>query len=419
VRMLFRSRGFRLLMFGQTLSALGDRALIIAFGVWAKELTGSNAAAGVAFFFVAFPYLFAPAAGVVIDRFPRRNVYIVANLVMAAVLFACLLVDDAGDVWLLYAVTFCYGVSGIVIGPTQSTIISSIVDDADLPSANGLMQTITGGVRMLAPLVGAGLFTVIGGRAVAMIDAATFVVAALCVWGIRLPAGGRRAREPGAFRRETIDGLRHVFGAPTLRRVVVALGAALLVMGFSQTLIFSIVDEGLHRSPAFVGVLVSVQGAGTIAAGLLSGALTRRLGDVNVVVTGILSIGVAALLYLFPNVFVVAAGALWFGAATCWTTAGLITTVQLRTPEELKGRALATSMGAVSLPQTVSIALGAGLSLLVDYRVLLGAMAVVTAGAAAWLRWRSADDQLGRRRSRETEPEPATPSVPDPQTRTG
>ncbi|MEU6073931.1 MFS transporter [Micromonospora sp. NPDC047074] len=404
MRVLLRNRSFQLLIFGQTLSALGDRALIIAFGIWAKELTGSNAAAGVAFFFVALPYLFAPLAGVLIDRFSRRGVFIVANLVMAAVLFVCLLVNDAGDIWVLYAVTFCYGVSGIIIGPTQSTIISSTVDERDLPDANGLMQTITGGVRLLAPLVGAALFTVLGGKAVAVIDAVTFVVAALCVWRIRFPDSARPAREPAAFRQEMLAGLRHVFGVPILRRVVIALGATLLVMGFSQTLIFSIVDDGLHRSTAFIAVLVSVQGAGTIAAGLGSGALTRRFGDVNVVTIGIGSIAGAALLYLSSNVFVVAAGALWFGAAACWTTAGLITAVQLRTPEELKGRALATSMGAVSLPQTVSIALGAGLSLLVDYRILLGAMAVVTVGSAAWLAWYSTGDQLGKRPARATVP---------------
>lgn len=396
MRVLLHNRSFQLLIFGQTLSSLGDRALIVAFGIWAKELTGSNAAAGVAFFFVAFPYLFAPLAGVLIDRFSRRAVFIVANLVMAAVMFASLLVRDAGQIWLLYAVILCYGVSGIVISPTQSTIISSAVDKAELAGANGLMQTVTGGVRLLAPLLGAALFTVLGGHAVAMVDAATFVVAALCVWRIRLPLTAPAAREPTAFRQEMMAGLRHVFGIPVLRRVVIALGVTLLVMGFSQTLNFSIVDHGLHRSAAFVGVLVSVQGAGTIAGGLASGALTRRLGDVNVVMLGIGSITVAALLYLFPNVFAVAAGALWFGAATAWTTAGLITTVQLRTPEELKGRALATSMGAVSLPQTVSIALGAGLSLLVDYRILLGAMAVVTATSAVWLARYSTGDQLGK-----------------------
>ncbi len=403
MRVLLRNRSFQLLIFGQTLSSLGDRALIIAFGVWVKELTGSSAAAGGAFFFVTFPYLLAPFTGVIIDRFSRRRVFIIASLAMACVLFLSLLVSNSGQIWLLYAVTLSYGFSGIIINPTQSALVASIVDDSDLPDANGLLQTASGGVRLLAPLIGAALFTLLGGHAIAMIDAATFVIAALCVWRIRVPGGNHRVKESPvkespASRQEMLAGLRHVFGAPTLRRVVIALGTALLVMGFSQTLIFSIVDDGLHRPPAFIGVLSSVQGAGTIAAGLAAGALTRRLGDVRQVMIGIGCVTLAALLYLAPNVVTAAAGALWFGAGICWTTAGLITTVQRRTPAELQGRALATAMGVVSMPQTVSIALGAGLSLVADYRFLLVLMATITAGCAAWLAWYSAEDQPGGHR---------------------
>ncbi len=389
MRALLHNRGFRLLIVGQTLSSLGDTALIIAFGVWVKELTGSSAAAGVAFFFVAFPHLLAPFAGVLVDRFPRRQVYIVANLAMASVLFLTLLVNGADQVWLLYAVILAYGFSAIIINPTQLTLVASVVDDSELSDANGLQQSVNGGVRLLAPLLGAGLFTLVGGHVIAMIDAATFVVAALCIWRVRIATDGRSAGRTSGMRSELLAGLRHVFTAPALRGVVLALGAALLVMGFSQTLVFAIVDDGLHRAPAFVGVLSSVQGAGTIGAGLLAGAVGRRLGDVRVVTIGIAAITVAALLYLVPTIPTVALGALCFGAAVAWTTAGLITTVQRRTPKELHGRALAAAMGAVSMPQTVSIALGAGLALVADYRVMLVLMVAVTAGCATWLAWSS------------------------------
>ncbi|GAA2083073.1 MFS transporter [Actinomadura alba] len=385
MKVLLRNRGFLLLFFGQALSTLGDRALIIAFGIWVKELTGSNAAAGGAFFFVAFPYLFAPFAGVIIDRFPRRLVFIVANVTMAFTLLLTLLVHNSDQVWLLYAVTFCYGVSGIIITPTQAALITSIVDDSELPDANGLLQTVSDGVKLLAPLIGAALFTLVGGHTIAMLDAVTFLAAALCVWRIRTPDEERRVEKSVSLRDEMLAGLRHVFGTPALRNVVIALGTALLVTGFTQTLIFSIVDDGLHRAAAFIGVLSSLQGAGAIAAGLAAGRLSRRVGDVREVMIGIAFIAVSAVLYLAPNVFVVAAGAVVFGAGICWTTVGMITVVQRRSPAEIQGRALTAAMGLVSTPQTISIALGAGLSLVVDYRVMLVLIAVVTGGCAIWL----------------------------------
>jgi MFS family permease len=409
VKVLLRNRAFLLLITGQALSTMGDRALIIAFGIWVKELTGSNAAAGGAFFFVAFPYLFAPFVGVIIDRFSRRRVFIVANLVMAFVLFLSLLVRDAGQIWLLYAIILCYGISGIIINPTQSALVTSIVDDSDLPDANGMLQTVADGVKLLAPLLGAGLFTLVGGHVIAMLDAATFLAAALCVWAIRVPAKKARPRatataaEPErapsvekateSLRDEVLAGLRHVFGTPALRDMVIALGAALLVTGFTQTLFFAVVDDGLHRSTAFIGVLSSVQGAGAIAAGLSAGAATRRVGDLRVVMLGIVGIALSAVLLLGPYVATAVAGALVFGAGICWTTVGMITAVQRRTPADLQGRALTATMGMVSTPQTVSIALGAGLSLVVDYRLLLVVIAVFTAACALWLARRIAAER--------------------------
>ncbi|HEU5155696.1 MAG TPA: MFS transporter [Streptosporangiaceae bacterium] len=394
MKVLLRNRDFRLLLFGQTLSTFGDRALILAFGIWVKELTDSDAAAGGAFAFVAFPFLFAPFAGVIIDRFRRRLIFIITNLLMAGVLLLSLLVHSASQVWLLYGIILCYGFSAVIITATQSALITSIVGRSDLPDANGLLQTSSDGVKLLAPLLGAALFTLLGGHGVALLDAASFLVAALCVWRIQAPNDKRHVVGALALRAEMLDGLRHVFGTPTLRRVALALGAANLVTGFSQILVFSIVDDGLHRSAAFVGVLVSMQGAGAVGAGLMAGRLTRRLGDTGLAVIGIAGCCVAAVLYLAPYVATVGVAALLFGAGICWMTVGMITAVQRRTPAELQGRSVSAMIAAVSTPQTVSIVLGAGLSLLVDYRLMLVTMAAVTACCAVWLTRHSAQDRL-------------------------
>lgn len=394
MKVLLRNRGFQLLIFGQTLSTLGDRALILAFGIWVKELTGSDAAAGGAFAFVAFPFLFAPFAGVIIDRFRRRLIFIFTNVVMACVLLLSLLVHSAGQVWLLYAIILCYGTSAVIITATQSALITSIVDRSDLPDANGLLQTSSDGVKLLAPLLGAALFTLLGGHFIAMLDAASFLVAALCVWRIKAPRDKRHVVGAFAMRAEMLEGLRHVFGTPALRRIALALGAANLVTGFSQILIFSIVDSGLHRSAAFIGVLISMQGAGAVGAGLVAGRAIRRLGDTGIVVIGTACCCLAGVLYLAPYVATVGVGALLFGAGICWMTVGMITAVQHRTPAELQGRSVSAMIAAVSTPQTVSIVLGAGLSLLVDYRIMLVMMVVVTGGCAVWLSRYSAQDRL-------------------------
>ena len=76
------------LLIGQTLSAFGDYAMFLALAVWVKALTGSNAKAGLAILPFVLPSLVGPALGVFVDRFPRRRIMIVTDLV-AAVALCC------------------------------------------------------------------------------------------------------------------------------------------------------------------------------------------------------------------------------------------------------------------------------------------------------------------------------------------
>jgi len=64
MRTLLGDRNYRLLLLGQVTSAFGDYAMFLALGVWAKDLTGSNAAAGLAVLPFAIPSLFGPVLGV-------------------------------------------------------------------------------------------------------------------------------------------------------------------------------------------------------------------------------------------------------------------------------------------------------------------------------------------------------------------
>jgi Na+/melibiose symporter-like transporter len=114
MRALLADRDARLLLVGQGLSLFGDRAMYLVLGIWMKTLTGSNAQAGLVFFVLAVPGLIAPAFGLVVDRVRKRPLMIAADLVVALVLGALLLVHDRGDVWIIYAVTFVYGASGFL-----------------------------------------------------------------------------------------------------------------------------------------------------------------------------------------------------------------------------------------------------------------------------------------------------------------
>jgi MFS family permease len=374
LRRLLADRDARVLLTGETLSMFGDRALFLVLAVWAKSLTGSSAAAGLVFFVFAAPSLAAPLAGLLVDRLPRRAVMIATDCFAGSAVLLLLLVHDRGDLWLIYLVAGLYGAASSVFSSAQSALLTVMLPRDLLPDANAAFQSVREAQRLIAPLAGAGIYAAVGGGAVAVLDAATFGVSALCLLALRVREQPAPPPEH-AFLRELAAGIRHVVHTLPIRQIVIATGGALLVVGFSETLLFSVIDQGLHRSPSFMGVLSSVQGVGAIAGGLTAAAVLRRIGDVRLAGIGILLFALGDLAFVSSSLPVVVAGMVVAGVGISWLIVGFGTALQTRTPAHLQGRVFSAADTMVGLPQTISIGLGAGLSTLVDYRLLVLAMA--------------------------------------------
>ncbi|MGH9299655.1 MAG: MFS transporter, partial [Acidimicrobiales bacterium] len=178
MKTLMQDRNARWYLGGQVFSLFGDTALWLAMGIWVKELTGSTSEAGLTFFFFAFATILAPLAGLIVDRVRRRPVLIIANLAGAAIVLPLLVVHGRNLVWLIWLVMFLYGIVYCFLSSAQSALLVTMFREDQLVDANGLLRTVREGLRLVAPLSGAALFAVIGGGAVALLDGATFLLAA-------------------------------------------------------------------------------------------------------------------------------------------------------------------------------------------------------------------------------------------------
>ncbi|HEX5246947.1 MAG TPA: MFS transporter [Gaiellaceae bacterium] len=384
MRALLRRRDVRLLLGGQSLSMFGDWAMIIALGIWARVLTGSNADAGLVFLCFGVAGVVAPLGGLVVDRLPKRPLMIATHLALAGVMCLLLLVHTRAELWLLYAVTVLYGLGGDVFAAARSSMLKAMLPDEQLAEANGAFQSVREGLRIIAPVTGAGLFAAFGGHVVALIDAATFVGSAATLVALRFvePAVAPRERH---FLREASAGISHIAQTTVLRQLTIGLCTALAVIGFCETLIFAIVIDGLHRHAAFVGVVDTFQGIGAIAGGLTAAALMRRFGDIRVAGLGLALFGIASFGFLVPSLGGVLPSVVVFGAGVAWLVVAAATAFQRRSPQVMQGRVAAASNMLFSVPQTASIALGAVLITLIDYRVEIFIMAFVTLLAAGYL----------------------------------
>jgi MFS family permease len=381
---LLAHRDARLYLIGQVFSLLGDSSLWLAMGIWVKTLTHSNAQAGLVFFFFTAPALFAPASGLVVDRFRRRPLLIATNAATGAAVLALLAVDGRGQVWLIDAVMFAYGLSYGVLGPAQSALLTVMLPAELLADANGALQTSQAVLRLIGPLTGAGLFVAVGAHVIAIVDAITFAVPVLTL--LQLEVSEPLPQPPvGHWTRQLVGVVRHVWRTVELRQAIVAAACTTTVFGFIETITYAIASDGLHRPAAFVGVLAAVQGAGAVAGGLSAAALVRRVGEGRLMGIAMLLAALGAALEIPPLLPVVIVGDVAFGAAVAWIVVGLITLVQRLTPPELQGRVYAAAETLITTPQTVSIVLGAGLITLTGYQPLLVAMVTVIALAAAYL----------------------------------
>jgi MFS family permease len=358
---LLRDRNLRVLLAGQTFNTFGTSAMIITLSVWIMTLTGSPGAAGLVFIFLVLPTLAAPFTGLLVDRFPRRTVLIVNDVLSAALVATLLTVHDRGDVWLIYLVALGYGVSGQIYRAARGGLLHSMVPAELLGDVNGVFSSLNQSLRIVGPLAGAGLFALAGGQAVAALDAVTFLASAGSYLLLRnVPdLTPSRSDDPGARRlvTELLAGGRHVLTTTVLRRMVVASAIAFGCAGTVNVAIYALIDDGLRRPPEFVGVLGAAQGVGAIAAGLVVGALMRRFGEFSGAGLGFLLNGIGLLAISTATLPAVVIGAVIAGFGLPLVLVAEITLVQRRTSKELQGRAIAASDAIIDIPYAAGIGL--------------------------------------------------------------
>lgn len=374
-----RDRRFRLLLTGGALSNFGDTALYLALAIWVKELTDSNGAAASVFLALGLPALLSPAGGHLVDRVRhRRRLLMTTDAVTGCVVLSLLFVHSRSEIWIIYAVAAAYGLSATVVGPATSGLMKDLLPDGELGSANAARQTLNQGLRLLAPLAGAGLYAAFGGGTVAVLDAVTFGCSILLVSAVRMTESPvENAADQPTFLRRVVAGFVHIRETPLLLRITVSTGVAMLSIGLFEPVVFAVI-AAIHQRPSFLGVVVCVQGAGSILGGLAVTRVLHRLGEARTLGLGLAGLAVGAGGMVLPVLPLVLTCSGVLGVGLSFFVVAFGTAIQRGTPPRLLGRVSAASDVLTTVPQTMSIAVGAALINFVDYRILLGIIVTAT-----------------------------------------
>ncbi|HEX8032453.1 MAG TPA: MFS transporter, partial [Ktedonobacterales bacterium] len=184
-----RQRNFALILVGSFISLIGDWMLLVGLPLRVYTLTHSTLSTSIAFMVGALPTLLVgQLAGVFVDRWNRKHILIVANLLLALNLLPLLLVISARDVWIVYLVQFVAALVGQFLQPAAGAMLPTLVAEEMLVPANALNGLTTNLARLIGPSLGGAVVAFLGLQGIALLDAVSFLVAGAMAALVMLPS---------------------------------------------------------------------------------------------------------------------------------------------------------------------------------------------------------------------------------------
>jgi Na+/melibiose symporter-like transporter len=267
-----RHRDFRLLWTGQAVSLLGDGIYLVAIAWLVYDISNEpGALAAVGFAWTLPQVLGLLVAGVLSDRFERRRLLVLADLLRFASIsvIAALALADAAELWHLIVLVVFYGLGEALFQPAFTAIVPDVVPREELLQANALKELMEPlGLRFAGPAVGGALIALFDVGIAFLVDATTFAVSAVAVSLMTRQPPPRE--EPGSMRRDLLEGFAYVRAHAWLWATLV--GAALfllLTFGPFEVLLPYIIRNDLDGDAQTFGLVLAAGGLGSILAALI------------------------------------------------------------------------------------------------------------------------------------------------------
>ena len=272
LELLRNNRNFRQLWLGQVVSQLGDWFNTMALYALLQNLTQDSARAiGLVLVARFLPsFIVGPLSGVAADRFSRRHVMILSDILRAIVVLGFLLVRRPEHVWLVYALTILQLVFSTFFEPAKTAVIPSIVAGRELLAANAI-SSVTWSVMLTLGAAFGGLVTGwLGTDTAFVLDSLTYLASALLVASVRFPRRPVRVKRKLTLAKalgitDTLEGARYVWQRPRVFALMMVKpawgvgGGILTLLAVFGERIFPVGG----KAAIGIGILYAARGIGT------------------------------------------------------------------------------------------------------------------------------------------------------------
>ena len=443
-RSLFRHPNYARLWTAATVSLFGTQVSQIAIPFFAAVIL--NASAGQVGLLVTIEFLpfllFTLPAGVWVDRFPKKRILVIGDLGRAVMLASIPIAYAFGalTIWQLYVVGFVNGVMTVFFDVADQSYLPTILERDELVEGNAKLQISQSSAQILGQPFGGGIVAVLTAPVAVLIDAVSYVVSAGLILSIRerardvaarirpsnagtavaateadelapSPAAvasvaieGRASYEPaeaagldpeinpeagagaldaeGGMRQQIADGLRYILHHDYLANIAATTATSNLFGNIAFAIFPVYAYKVLELSPAEVGTIGGIGGAGVLLGALIANRVQLRLGVGRTIILAAASYGPVALLFPLATpetgFWLIAIALFVGGVLNVIYNVSQVSLRQAITPEHFLGRMNATMRFLVWGTIPIGSLIGAGLSEVIGVRPTVWVGAVLS-----------------------------------------
>lgn len=359
IDLIRQNPNFRYMWLGQIVSLLGDWFNLIASAALVASLTGSGVAVGGLFVVRSLAsFLVSPFAGVAVDRFNRKQLLIITDILRGLVMLCFLFVREADDVWLLFVLTAVqFAITGFFF-PTRNAILPDITNDYELGTANALSSATWSVMLAFGTAIGGLVAGWLGVYVAFIIDAATFFVSAgiLALIHYQWQKPQEQTRGLGQVLNQYMAGLSYLGHNADIMFIALHKSfVSLLMFNPTQVINVALAEETFvigKDGGIGLGIMFAVVGIGTGIGPIL---IRRFTGDVDralriaisaCYIIAILGVVIKAPLNSFP-LYLLGSFIRGVGTGTVWVFATQLLMQKL--PNDVRGRVFSTEFALFTL----------------------------------------------------------------------
>lgn len=275
---LIKQKDFSLLIFGKFVSLLGSNILQFALSLYVLAITGSAAIfASILSVSILPRLLLSPIAGVFGDWFDRKKTIVLLDFMNSiligafAILFA---INDDLSILAICVFVILLEITEIFFGSAMSAVLPSLVKKEELIEANSFNSLVMNTGNILAPIIGAVLYSTFGMKAILIVSSISFALSAVSEIFINVPKSHKQPEkiDVKSFKTDLMEGI-NIIKSNRLISTMIGLGT---IINFSITPLFGIgliyiVKEILKVNDMQFGFFQAVVSASMLLAPVLCG----------------------------------------------------------------------------------------------------------------------------------------------------